>query len=204
MFSQRSSGLSVDELLACCVQRVLDNSEDCTFERLVYECFTQFPGSFSLQRYPQWPDSARVNKSWLRCRTDKGWVIGSVQEGFRLTDAGKRVAARVESVVKSGQSPNKLTTEPTRSRERYQALLRQIREHPLFKQFLNDSQGFALTEMEFRHLLGCTLETPVRVLRQNLMGYRKAAEAYDDTKVLHLLDQCELRMQTLLKRPNIG
>jgi hypothetical protein len=52
--------ISLDELVLFAVKRILDSGEDCTAERLVCECFTLFPKSFCLPRYPQWPDSART------------------------------------------------------------------------------------------------------------------------------------------------
>ena len=66
----------IDQLVVYAVKRILDANEECTFERLVYECFTLFPEKFEFKRYPEWPDSARITKAWLRCRTDKGWIAG--------------------------------------------------------------------------------------------------------------------------------
>ncbi len=52
--------ISVDELVLFAAKCILDSGEECTVERLVYECFTLFPKSFCLPRYPQWPDSTRT------------------------------------------------------------------------------------------------------------------------------------------------
>ncbi len=46
-------------------------------------------------------------------------------------------------------------------------------------------------EMEVRRILGATLETPARILRQNIHAYRAAAEAYSDERVLDFLSACE-------------
>jgi hypothetical protein len=169
----------------------LEGGDDCTFERLVYECFTRFPYAFGLKRYPEWPDSARVNKAWHRCRTDKGWITGSVQEGFRLTIAGELVAASVTARLVAGTASTERTGSGTRTRERYEALLRNLRRDALYQRFLGGPNGFEPSDMELRQLLGATLETPTRILKQNLNAYKSAARAYEDDEVLDFLAACE-------------
>lgn len=198
------SSTSIDQLLIYAVWQILQSGEECTFERLVCECFTRFPESFSLKRYPQWPDSDRVNKAWLRCRTDKGWLAGSRQHGFRLTAAGEHVARKVAAQLfeDTGQSPASGPSGP-RARERYEALLRNIRRDPLFQRFIGSQGSFHVSEMEFRSLLGATLETPPRVLRQNLTTYKNAARDYQDHEVYNFLIVCEQKMASVIK-PAMG
>lgn len=186
--------LPLDDLVVYCVSEVLSAGEECTFERLVCECFTRFPVAFGMKRYPDWPDSARVNKAWLRCRTDKGWIVGSVQEGFKLTNAGERAARATTSRLAGGMTPAETGTSGTRARERYEALLRNIRKDTLFQRFTECRDGFQSSEMEMRRFLGATLETPLRILRQNLIAYKNAATAYKDDEVLDFLAACENMM----------
>lgn len=182
-----ATGLPLDDLVVFCAKEILEAGEECTFERLVYECFTRFPGDFGLLRYPQWPDSARVNKAWLRCRTDKGWLVGNVQEGFRLTPAGEAAAGIVRTRLGDDRP---LVKRRARSRERFESLLRSIRSDRLFVAF-DESGRVDASEMDIRRLLGATLETPPRIIRQNLHAYRSAAEAYADARVLDFLSACE-------------
>jgi hypothetical protein len=44
-----------------------------------------------------------------------------------------------------------------------------------------------MSESEFRGLLRCTLETPERVLKQNLEYYKKVAKSYDEKQILKFL-----------------
>ncbi len=185
--------LPLDDLVVYCVSEILRGGEECTFERLVYESFTRFPEAFGLRRYPDWPDSARVNKAWLRCRTDKGWIAGSVKEGFRPTPAGETVAQRVASRLRAGPALVG-SREAPRTRERFEALLRNIRRDPLFRRFASRRDGFELSDMELRRFLGATLETPPRILKQNLHAYRNAASVYQDVDVLNFLAACEKAM----------
>jgi len=184
-----SRAVPIDDLVVYCVGEIISNSEECTFERLVYECFTRFPDVFGLNRYPEWPDSARVNKAWLRCRTDKGLIVGSVQEGFTLTPEGERLAHATGTRLGMGRTPGKPPGAGVRTRERHEGLLRTARNSPLFKRFRAGKLN--ASDMELREFLGATLETPLRVLRQNLHAYRSAAQAYGDAQVVDFFAACE-------------
>ena len=187
---KESAATSIDELLAYAVGEVVATGEECTFERLVYECFSLFPNAFAMQRYPQWPDSVRVNKTWLRCRTDRGWIIGSVQEGFRLTERGAQAAAKVARALGKDSSTAILTREGNRARERHEGMLRHIRRQPSFSEYQANPDSFTLSDSGLRVLLHATLETPRRILRQNLRAYQNAAEAYRDEEVGAFLAAC--------------
>ena len=91
--------ISYDDLITYVVYRLTVGSgpdSRTVFEDMVAEAFRLFPKRFSLRGYPEWPDSAVVNRSWLRSRTDKKYIVGSVKDGFRLTQRGLAVAERVE------------------------------------------------------------------------------------------------------------
>lgn len=181
----------IDDLVIFCADEVISKGEECTFERLVFECFSRFPEAFGLKRYPEWPDSARVNKAWLRCRTDKGWLAGNVKQGFVLTPAGKRAADRTRRELANGAESTPPPASNTRHiRERHEALLRSIRASAAFQSFKSDPSQFKPTQMELRVLFGATLETPRRVLRQNLRAYEEAASAYNDEQVKQFIAAC--------------
>lgn len=186
--------ISLDHLITFCVRSILDSGEECTFERLVYEAFTNFPKKFGLLRYPNWPDSARVNKSWLRCRTDFGYIVGSAKEGFRLTEQGKRIAENAKRRLvetKIQQKDGIFSHDSGKTREKYEAVLKQIRINPLFQSYINDPINNEFDEMKLRLLLNCTMETPIRVLRQNIKYFINIAKTYGDSEVIKFLNKCE-------------
>lgn len=192
--------ISIDELVIYAVYRIYQSGDECTFERLVYECFTLFPHEFGFKRYPQWPDSARIDKSWLRCRTDKGWLIGTVKESFRLTDLGIIIAQRVEKKLNMKKVPSTGSQNArVKDRERYDSILRNLRESDKYKEFIDNPEKFCLDEMSFRQLLGCTLETPLRVIKQNLRQYQYVADVYKETNVVRFLNTCETQMRNILE-----
>lgn len=191
------ANLSVDDLVLYAAKRVLDTGDECTFERLVCECFTLFPKQFAFQRYPQWPDSARIDKSYRRCRTDKGWLVGSVKQGFRLSPKGERVAAAVEKKLSLGKPQKAIHS--ARARERYEAVVRYLRRSEAFHRYKANPDAFIISAGELRQLLAGTLETPLPLLRQNFHFYLDATEQYGDVEVLGFLRACRRAAEDLFQ-----
>jgi len=65
--------------------------EKCDFERLIKECFTLFPATFSFSKYPQWPDSLKLDRQ-LRTLRKRKLISGDPQTSFSLTKSGKSMA----------------------------------------------------------------------------------------------------------------
>ena len=168
----RSGRLTIDELVAYCAWKVLSRRELCTFERLTVECYKCFPTVFSLPGYPRYPDSARVNKSWLRCRTDHGWILGNLKTSLRLSPGGYVVARSVEKRLDAGASSSGRVGSRQRTRE--EALVRFVRCNQAFGKFAFSKSSFVPSESDVYALASCTLDTPHRVLRQNLMQLLQA------------------------------
>ena len=190
--------LGVDYLLIFCVKRVLDNGEECTLERLIYECFTLFPKRFALARYPQWPDSTRIYRSWRRCRLDNGWLSGSAQQGFRPTRKGEQVAHMVAAKLNEPVAISKQTKEPSKTRGKEEAVVRYLRKSDAFRRWDKDRAHFVIAGSELRSVLNTTLESPLQLLRENLDYYREMAELVNDSAVLAFLEMCEEQNKNVL------
>jgi hypothetical protein len=191
---EKYKNIGLDQLVVFSADRIIKSGEECTFERLVYECFTLFPEVFGLLRYPDWPDSSRVNKSWLRCRTDKGWLAGTTKEGFRLTQKGKEIAKDTMEKLASSKKINFGKAKKTKStRERHEAIIYFIEESIVFKKFAANLAD-TITESEFITFLGGTLETPKRILRHNLNLYINAIELYKKQEMVEFLNFCKERI----------
>ena len=174
------------------------NGSQTTFEDIVAEAFRLFPKRFSLRGYPNWPDSAVVNKSWLRSRTDKKYIAGSVRDGFRLTQRGLKVAERVEQQL--GQSPTKGARRiKSELRTRSGRLLRSIEESQSFSEFKRIGQLEGMTEDDLADLLLAMPDTPARMLVSNLEQFRDAAILYDRHDVQKFLDAVQRRFSARLK-----
>jgi hypothetical protein len=85
---------SVNHLILFAIYSVCAKKPKCTFEELIKECFTLFPKTFSMSKYPKWPDSRKLDRPLRSLRKDK-LIIGNPQTTFSLTKTGKKIAEGV-------------------------------------------------------------------------------------------------------------
>ena len=78
------------------------NNEECSFERLVKECFTLFPETLSFTRYPVWPDSRKLDRPLRALRNEK-LIIGDPKTLFMLTKDGEKKAVAVAKILRQGK-----------------------------------------------------------------------------------------------------
>jgi hypothetical protein len=187
--------MDIHSLILICIDSVIGNNEDCTFERLVYECFTNFARVFSLFRYPQWPDSNKLDRP-LRKLRERGLIVGSPKIGFLLTEDGKHQVTKARKMLEH-QIKVKSTPRVLKGKERN--FVAYIKTNELYQRFVNNRSNFDLTDQEFIDLLRGTLETPKRVLRQNLAQYERLAEEFRDIELREFLKACESKMKPLLE-----
>lgn len=104
MFKDKNinSNLSVNDLILLCVHSVISNNEECSFDRLVKECFTLFPKSVEFQRYPIWPDSRKLDRP-LRLLRKERLIIGDPKTFFLLTSYGEKKAVELSKLLKQGK-----------------------------------------------------------------------------------------------------
>lgn len=98
----KNLNFSVNDLILFCVHSVVSNSEQCSFERLIKECFTLFPETLRFQRYPVWPDSRKLDRP-LRALRDEKLIIGDPKTYFILTKLGEQKAANVSKTLRQGK-----------------------------------------------------------------------------------------------------
>lgn len=195
----RYQKIGYDELVTYAIYHLEQDSREATFENIVAECFQLFPARFHLQGYPQWPDSSRVNKSWLRCRTDKGYVVGRVKEGFRLTPRGVQAANDVEAQLYRGrvQKPHVRRLAKTGTKEG--SLISEIERSTAFRAYVEAGNVDGVSEFDFRDALVCTMDTQAAVLNGNIHQFEDAANAYGRDDVLEFLGSCRKRFSEVLR-----
>jgi len=98
----RNLSFSVNDLILFCVHSVILNSEQCSFDRLVKECFTLFPDTLKFQRYPIWPDSRKLDRPLRLLRNEK-LIIGDPKTYFLLTKLGEQKASEVAKSLRQGK-----------------------------------------------------------------------------------------------------
>ena len=98
----KNLNFSVNDLILFCIHSIILNSEQCSFERLVKECFTLFPDTLRFPRYPIWPDSRKLDRPLRALRNEK-LIIGDPKTIFMLTKEGVKKAAEIEKALRQGK-----------------------------------------------------------------------------------------------------
>lgn len=96
----------IDSLILFGIYSVIEKKKECTFEKLVKECFTLFPKAFGFPKYPKWPDSRKLDRP-LRTLRKRKLITGNPKTSFSLTKPGRKMA---EEIIK-GFSQRKLKFE---------------------------------------------------------------------------------------------
>lgn len=93
---------SVNDLILFCIHSVVLNNEQCSFDRLIKECFTLFPETLRFPRYPIWPDARKLDRPLRALRNEK-FIIGDPKTYFLLTKTGEEKANNVAKALRQGK-----------------------------------------------------------------------------------------------------
>lgn len=100
--NNKSLNFSVNDLILFCIHSIIANNEQCSFERLVKECFTLFPDTLRFTRYPIWPDSRKLDRPLRALRNEK-MVIGDPKTYFILTKLGEEKVVIISKILRQGK-----------------------------------------------------------------------------------------------------
>jgi len=184
------TNVGLENLILYGIYLVSERRENCTFEKLVAECFSRFPKVFAFKRYPEWPDSLKFARP-LRKLREKGMIVGIIKNSFSLTKFGGQKAIETENILKKMNMGFYKKRKDSQERSIEDRLIAYIKDSDLFKKYTNNPSNFSISEPEFRKLLRCTLETPLRVIKQNLEYYKKLANSYKEEELFNFLLSCE-------------
>ena len=188
-----------DDLLVFALYSIEQKGLDATFENLAVECYNLFPERFCLPGYKEYPDSAQVEKSWLRCRTDKRLITGSKAQGFQIASRGFSVVQKTQRRLgnKVLDSKRLLAIKGDR-RTKIGRLVKQLEGNELFKEFLKKGPAIEISDYQFCDLIYSTLDTLPESRRKNLQQLKDAALDYNRSDMLGFLSHCETRFNHLL------
>lgn len=181
---------TLNDLILASIYLIKSKGDVCTLERLVAECFYNFPKVFSFKRYPLWPDAVKFDRP-LRTLREKGLIVGNPRDKFALNKYGEARAIDILRKLKRGVIPKnvELMRSPIRSTD--DRILEYVKNTPAFIRFLTERERFSISEQEFRSLLRCSLETPERVIKQNLNYYINIAKEYKELDIINFLLCCQ-------------
>ncbi|EKD56380.1 MAG: hypothetical protein ACD_58C00209G0003 [uncultured bacterium] len=187
--------IQVNNLIIFGIYSIESKDEKCTFERLVAECFNLFPCSFCFSRYPQWPDSLKFDRS-LRTLREEGLIVGNPRGLFSLTKFGKKIAEDTARLLKIGVK-NKV--QPLKmKRDAEINFINTFKMSSLFQKFLKNKSTFVISEMEVRNLVHCTLETPLRIVKQNMVYAEKLSKEFNEKLLCQFLNLCNQKLNKKL------
>jgi len=182
--------LPLADLILGSIYLVVSRGETCTFERLVAESFNNFPKVFSFRRYPKWPDSLKFDRP-LRTLREKGYIVGSARDSFSLNKYGENKARDILKKLNKRITPQRDTYFQLPVRSSDDRIIEYIKKSFTFLSYLSDPKSFFISDQELRNLLRCTLETPERVVKQNMQYYIKVARDYNEVEVERFLLCCK-------------
>lgn len=98
----KNLNISINNLLLFSIHSVILNNEQCSFDRLVKECFVLFPDAIRFLRYPVWPDARKLDRPLRALRKEK-LIIGDPKSFFMLTKEGMKKAVLVDKILRQGK-----------------------------------------------------------------------------------------------------
>jgi hypothetical protein len=114
--------LSQAELVLLAIYRTSNRiSVRVPFEEIVIRAWKDFPDQFSLNNYPQYPDSYPVSKRLTSDLITGRFVISVSKEIYKLTEKGLESAKEIEDRV-SGEEPRKVSAEKFLNREQQEII----------------------------------------------------------------------------------
>jgi hypothetical protein len=186
---------SQNDLILFCVLRIEQGKEDCTFERLVYECFITFPERFSFYAY-RLPDSIKLDRQ-LRTMRKLRLVTGSNKYGWKLTERGYRLAIQLQKTISSAsfKSPSQRLSGETLSKKskggrKEEIMINKIASSSLYKKYENNV-NLPLTVDEVRIVFFGTLETPLKSLLDNIEYIEDIAKKSENAKLFSFIGKCK-------------
>jgi hypothetical protein len=187
--------LPYDDLLMFALYSVIQSGAESSIGKLVVECFKLFPQRFGLSGYmDKYPDSAQVEKSWLRCRTDKGLIVGNKAHGFQITSRGLDIVSKTQKRLGSKVFDNqKILAIKGDRKTKTGRLVKQLEENNVFKEYKKIGDKVAISEYELGDLIYSTMDALPENRRKNLQQLKDAVTDYNRDDMLAFLGMCESR-----------
>ena len=183
------------DLILFSIYRVRCKKETCTFERVLGECFTNFPKTFGFLLYPQWPDATKLDRALRDLRKQKlieGGMGGKSSAGlFSLTKKGCTRAREAEAVLKGRRKVSRRNVYRRNGRSIDEKLVLYLKRHVVVNAFLNDRENFELVDADFRHLLKCTTETPTERVKESFDYFQKLVKDFKLRELEEFFDYCK-------------
>lgn len=191
----RYQNIDLDRLVLFAANRVKELDADLSFENICIVAFKLFPKKFSLQGYSFYPDSNRVYSCLWRCSTDKKklWIGGKINTGYVITERAQKYINECAILLENTEKQNPKASSETRRKER---IIKEIIESSAFKKYRDNSVD-EITNADIRFMLQGTMETPIKILRDNLLTLTAFSQELNKTDVIDFLKLIEKKFNIL-------
>lgn len=194
--------ISIDDLVVYALYDLVAKGAKPSFENLVAHSFALFPKRFMLPGYPDYPDSLQINRSWVRCRTDKRLIEGSAAKGFKLTVPGLEVARRTMKRLRmSKEDLERISRTKEERLGMVDKFVKHVEDSTAYRVFNQTGKLTEVSDYDFAGMLMCSLDAPKRVLVENLEVLMSACEEVGRKDLTIFLGQCKEAFRDLLKEP---
>lgn len=173
-------------------------------EDIALRCFELAPGSFSWIKHQEFPDKDIVRVSLVDARKEKmgGLVSGRAgkgkgqlresdqhrsQDGWQLTESGIRwIKANEERLARVLEQH-----EPKAHRQEVLQRLSRLREHDLFRDFLDRRDSFVPSIGHLAELLRCRVDADPSVWNKRFEALRKDALVAKQQDMIEFIETCQ-------------
>ena len=173
-------------------------------EDVALKCHELFPDAFSWTRHPRLPDKDIVRVALTDARKEqygalvtgragqtRGKSAKTIPDGWMITEAG------VVFVKRHGSRLAEFARSPEKKDHRQAVLkqLRRIKEHPLFREYRSDPDGFHAPIGRLAELMRCRVDAESQVWRKRFESARLVIAAGEDEQLPDFLQKLERSYQ---------
>jgi hypothetical protein len=178
-------------------------------EDIALKCFELVPDSFSWVKYPQYPDKDVVRSGLVDARKKKNGCLVNGRsgrgkgharrtnadpalDGWTLTEAGVKWISENESRLSTVLGYHQASSH----RQEILHKLSRIQQHGLFKQFLEQPEGFSPSVGEMAELFRCRVDADRSIWEKRFQGAVNLAQAVNDALILQFIEKCRASLQS--------
>jgi len=181
--------LSYDDLVTFGLYSLIKKRKNNTFENIVEEIFLLFPSRFNIIGHSEWPDSNLINKSLLRCRSDKKYVIGNNAKGFNLTPFGMRVSEKIQQKLLPNITDKILIRKKGDDRTKAGKFVKHIEKSRALELY-KEKKFEEISPLDFYELIFCTPDSLPQTRVQNFEEILQYLDLYNRDDLRDLFEFC--------------
>jgi len=172
--------LSTEGLIIWVIGKSNEIKIKLSVEEIVLECWLINPEKHSLRGYPQFPDSFVITKRVFDMKGRKGFVEGTAQNGFFLSEIAKRKYADIVSLMNEGILPE------SKSKNAADRTISSLEEAPYKKlkrtpAYIKYSQGryHEIVEIDFLYFYGINWHTKSTIVESKLKNITTVIKKFE-------------------------